>query len=169
MDAVGSAAGDSALGRREVELVIGGMTCASCPPRIERKLTKLAGVTATVNFATERAKVTFPPELSTEDLVRVVRDTGYTATPVMPRIIPEPGAEQAPEEDTGLRALRDHMRGSVALAMPVIVLAMVPPLQFTNWQWLSLTLAAPVVVWGAWPFHKAHGPTPGTASPPWTP
>jgi Cu+-exporting ATPase len=153
-----AAAGDSALttpGMREVELVIGGMTCASCPPRIERKLAKLAGVTATVNFATERAKVTFPPELSTEDLVRVVRDTGYTATPVMPHIIPEPGAEQAAEEDTGLRALRDRMRGSVALAVPVIVLAMVPPLQFTNWQWLSLTLAAPVVVWGAWPFHQA--------------
>jgi Cu+-exporting ATPase len=151
MDAVGSAAGDGALGMREVELVIGGMTCASCPPRIERKLAKLAGVTATVNFATERAKITFPPELSTEDLVRVVRDTGYTATPVMPRIIPEPGAE----EDTGLRALRDRMRGSVALAVPVIVLAMVPPLQFTNWQWLSLILTAPVVTWGAWPFHKA--------------
>ncbi len=137
---------------REVELVIGGMTCASCPPRIERKLTKLAGVTATVNFATERAKVTFPPELSTEDLVRVVRDTGYTATPVVPEVIAEPGTVA---EDTGLRALRDRMRGSVALAVPVIVLAMVPPLQFTNWQWLSLTLTAPVVVWGAWPFHKA--------------
>jgi len=116
MDAVGSTVGDGALttpGMREVELVIGGMTCASCPPRIERKLTKLAGVTATVNFATERAKITFPPDLSTEDLVRVVQDTGYTATPVAPEVVAEPGNAA---EDIGLRALRDRMRGSVALA-----------------------------------------------------
>src|SRR5882724_6976389 len=76
-------------GMREVELVIGGMTCASCPPRIERKLGKLTGVSATVNFATERARVSYPPEVSTEDLVRVVRDTGYTATPVIPQLVPD--------------------------------------------------------------------------------
>jgi Cu+-exporting ATPase len=152
MDAIGSAAGDGALVMREVELVIGGMTCASCPPRIERKLAKLAGVTATVNFATERAKVTVPPDVSTDDLVRVVTDTGYTATPVVPQAVTEPAADG---EDGTLRPLRDRMRASVALAVPVILLAMVPPLQFTNWQWLSLTLAAPVVTWGAWPFHKA--------------
>ena len=144
-----------AVGMQEIELIIGGMTCASCPPRIERKLGKLAGVTATVNFATERAKVSYPPQVSTEDLVRVVRDTGYTATPIVPQIAPEPDADHITDQDTGLRALRDRMRGSVALAVPVILLAMVPPLQFTNWQWLSLTLAAPVVTWGAWPFHKA--------------
>jgi Cu+-exporting ATPase len=141
---------------REVELAIGGMTCASCPPRIERKLGKLAGVSATVNFATERAKVTYPPEMSTADLVRVVKDTGYTAAPVIPQLAPEhSAAEQDGGEDAGLRALRDRMRGSVALAVPVILVAMVTPLQFPNWQWLSLTLAAPVVTWGAWPFHKA--------------
>jgi Cu+-exporting ATPase len=151
-----AATGDGALpaaGLREVELVIGGMTCASCPPRIERKLAKLAGVSATVNFATERAKVTYPPDVSTDDLVRVVTDTGYTATPVV-----APAAESndtVGERDDGLRGLRDRMRGSLALAVPVIALAMVPPLQFTNWQWLSLTLAAPVVTWGAWPFHRA--------------
>src|SRR5438445_5378259 len=144
----------TAPGMREVELVIGGMTCASCPPRIERKLAKLAGVSATVNFATERAKVIYPPEVSTDDLVRAVKDTGYTAAPA-PQVVAEPGTEPASEEDTGLRGLRDRMRVSVALAVPVILLAMVPPLQFTNWQWLSLTLAAPVVVWGSWPFHKA--------------
>jgi Cu+-exporting ATPase len=152
---MGSTARDDALpatGTRQVELIIGGMTCASCPPRIERKLAKLAGVTATVNFATERAKVTFPHDVSTDDLVRVVTDTGYTATPVVPHAVAEPAAGG---DDGTLRPLRDRMRASVALAVPVILLAMVPPLQFTNWQWLSLTLAAPVVTWGAWPFHKA--------------
>jgi len=142
---------------QQVELSIGGMTCASCAMRIERKLNKLDGVTATVNFATEKAKVTFPSGLSTQDLVKVVEGTGYTAAP--PRTAPPPEGEEAKAgEDTydeHTRSLRQRMLVSVALALPVILLAMVPPLQFTNWQWLSLTLAAPVVVWGAWPFHRA--------------
>ncbi|MEU0465430.1 heavy metal translocating P-type ATPase [Amycolatopsis sp. NPDC006131] len=142
---------------QQVELLIGGMTCASCATRIERKLNKLDGVTATVNFATEKAKVSFPAGLSTQDLVTVVADTGYTAT--LPQIAPPPEGEEATageqEYDEHTRSLRQRMLVSVALAVPVILLAMVPPLQFTNWQWLSLTLAAPVVVWGAWPFHRA--------------
>ncbi|MFI7676314.1 heavy metal translocating P-type ATPase [Actinophytocola sp. NPDC049390] len=140
----------------QVELVIGGMTCASCAARIERKLNKLDGVAATVNFATEKAKVTIPTGLSTQDIVKVVADTGYTAT--LPQTTPPAeGEESAGEEeyDEHTRSLRQRMLVSVVLAVPVIVLAMVPPLQFTNWQWLSLTLAAPVVVWGAWPFHRA--------------
>ncbi|MGW5051409.1 heavy metal translocating P-type ATPase [Actinokineospora sp. NPDC004072] len=141
---------------RQVELVIGGMTCASCAARIERKLNKLDGVAATVNFATEKAKIAIPDGLSTEDVIKVVADTGYTAT--LPKTTPptegeEPAGEEEYDEHT--RSLRQRMLVSVVLAVPVIVLAMVPPLQFTNWQWLSLTLAAPVVVWGAWPFHRA--------------
>ncbi|MGH3860092.1 heavy metal translocating P-type ATPase [Actinokineospora sp.] len=140
---------------QQVELSIGGMTCASCAARIERKLNKVDGVSATVNFATEKAKVSFPAALSTQDLVKVVEDTGYTAT--LPRTAPADLDASAEEDgyDEHTRSLRQRMLLSVALAVPVIVLAMAPPLQFTNWQWLSLTLAAPVVVWGAWPFHRA--------------
>ncbi|SEP53344.1 heavy metal translocating P-type ATPase [Amycolatopsis saalfeldensis] len=140
----------------QVELVIGGMTCASCATRIERKLNKVDGVSATVNYATEKARVTLPPGLSTEDVVKVVEETGYTAT--IPDTAPPAegeGSAGGGEYDEHTRSLRQRMLVSVALTVPVIALAMVPPLQFTNWQWLSLTLAAPVVVWGAWPFHKA--------------
>ncbi|HWJ82272.1 MAG TPA: heavy metal translocating P-type ATPase [Nocardioides sp.] len=134
----------------EVELAITGMTCASCANRIERKLNKLDGVTATVNYATEKAKVSFPSELSPEDLVATVEEAGYGA-----RL---PAAEKAhgdEEEVDPTRALRQRLLVSAALTVPVIALAMVPAWQFTYWQWLSLTLAAPVVVWGAWPFHRA--------------
>ena len=139
---------------QQIDLAIGGMTCASCAARIERKLNKLDGVAATVNFATEKAKVSFPAELSTADLVKVVEDTGYTAAlPTTQVDGEEPVGEEEYDEHT--RLLRQRMLVSVALAVPVIALAMVPPLQFTYWQWLSLTLAAPVAVWGAWPFHRA--------------
>ncbi|MFJ8814828.1 heavy metal translocating P-type ATPase [Amycolatopsis thermoflava] len=147
---------DQAGSGPQVELMIGGMTCASCATRIERKLNKVDGVSATVNFATEKARVTVPDGLSTQDLVKVVEDTGYTAT--IPDTAPPAGGEATAGEreyDEHTRSLRQRMLVSVVLAVPVIVLAMVPPLQFTYWQWLSLTLAAPVVVWGAWPFHKA--------------
>jgi Cu+-exporting ATPase len=141
---------------QQIELTIGGMTCASCAARIERKLNKLDGVAATVNFATEKARVEFPADLQPEDLVRVVEDTGYTAA--LPAIAP-PGEGEASVGEDGYdehtRSLRQRMLISLALAVLVIAMAMVPPLQFTNWQWLSLTLAAPVVVWGAWPFHHA--------------
>ncbi|MFI9576286.1 heavy metal translocating P-type ATPase [Microbispora rosea] len=134
-----------------VELSIGGMTCASCANRIERKLNKLDGVTATVNYATEKAKVTFPAELDPHLLVAEVEKAGYTA-----RLPEPPTAEQAGEEPGDeLAPLRTRLLVSVVLAVPVIALAMIPALQFTYWQWLSLTLAAPVVVYGGLPFHKA--------------
>nr|WP_245643001.1 heavy metal translocating P-type ATPase [Piscicoccus intestinalis] len=131
------------------------MTCASCANRIERKLNKLDGVSATVNYATEKAKVSYAPTVTPEDLVATVEAAGYGAT--LPE--PEPGSDQVdarerPEVDE-LAPLRQRLIISAALALPTIVLAMVPALQFTYWQWLSLTLAAPVVVWGAWPFHRA--------------
>ncbi|MFD1932730.1 heavy metal translocating P-type ATPase [Nonomuraea mangrovi] len=134
-----------------VELSIGGMTCASCANRIERKLNKMEGVTATVNYATEKAKVTFPDGLDPQLLVAEVEKAGYTAE--LPRQQAE-GQREAEEEDE-LRPLRNRLITSVVLAVPVIAMAMIPPLQFTNWQWLSLTLAAPVVVYAGWPFHKA--------------
>jgi P-type Cu+ transporter len=138
-----------------IELRVGGMTCASCAARVERKLNKLDGVRATVNFATERAVVSYPGELAPEDLVRVVRDAGYTAAP------PAPSRAADPEPD----GLRPRLTASLVLAAPVVALAMVPPLRFAGWQWVSLVLATPVVAWGAWPFHRAawtnlrHGTT----------
>ncbi|GAA0614853.1 heavy metal translocating P-type ATPase [Sporichthya brevicatena] len=139
----------------QVELAIGGMTCASCAARIEKKLNKLEGVTATVNYATEKAKVSWTGEIAPEDLVAVVEKAGYTAK------LPEPPAAEGgevvlePDADVELRSRRQRLLVSTALTIPVVAMAMIPALQFTNWQWLSLTLAAPVVVWGAWPFHKA--------------
>ncbi|MBB1157053.1 heavy metal translocating P-type ATPase [Amycolatopsis dendrobii] len=133
---------------QSVELAIGGMTCASCAARVERKLNKVDGVTASVNYATEKAHVEYPSTVSVDELVGVVEATGYTAQ------APEPEKPEEPEQDE-TRPLRDRLLYSAILTVPVIVLAMVPALQFTNWQWLSLTLAAPVVVWGAWPFHRA--------------
>ncbi|WP_182897808.1 cation-translocating P-type ATPase, partial [Microbispora sp. H10830] len=134
-----------------VELSIGGMTCASCANRIERKLNKLEGVSATVNYATEKAKVTFPVELDPQTLVAEVEKAGYTA-----RLPEPPTPEQAPgEPEDELAPLRTRLLVSVVLAVPVIAMAMIPAVQFTYWQWLSLTLAAPVVVYGGLPFHKA--------------
>ncbi|WP_455900889.1 heavy metal translocating P-type ATPase [Rhodococcus gordoniae] len=137
-----------------IELAITGMTCASCANRIERKLNKLDGVTATVNYATEKAKVTYPEDMTPEDLVTVVEQAGYGAA------LPPPSAQatgrtgDVPESDP-VAPLRHRLVVSAILTVPVIAMAMIPALQFTNWQWLSLTLAAPVVVWGAWPFHRA--------------
>jgi len=152
---------------RTVELDITGMTCASCANRIERKLNKLDGVAATVNYATEKARVTVPDGLGDDDLVHTVEQAGYGATvpaPWAPKAldaVPEGGDVQAEH----LRSLRQRLIGTIVLTVPVIALSMVPALQFTYWQWLTLTLAAPVVVWGAWPFHRAawtnlrHGTT----------
>jgi len=141
---------------RQVELSISGMTCASCVARIERKLNKLDGVHATVNFATEKAHVDYPEALSTDDLVRVVEAAGYTARAPQPAAA-EPRGERGEdgEHDEQTRSLLNRLLVSIVLATPVIAMAMVPALQFTNWQWLSLALGAPVVVWGAWPFHRA--------------
>ena len=141
----------------DIELAIGGMTCASCAARIEKKLNKLDGVTATVNYATEKAKVSYPTNLSPDDLVTVVEATGYTAT------VPA----RAPSGDEGVATTEPDDRDreaagwwqrlvvSAVLTVPVLAMSMIPALQFDNWQWISLTLASPVVVWGAWPFHRA--------------
>ncbi|MFI1785964.1 heavy metal translocating P-type ATPase, partial [Streptomyces rubiginosohelvolus] len=195
----------------EAELMIGGMTCASCAARVEKKLNRMDGVTATVNYATEKARVTFGEGLKLGDLVATVEKTGYTARPVAqppvpapapapegtreasgpgpaPEVSPKPASESTPEsaqvpapeftpesvsesasgptpdsvardveaeQDASLAALRRRLVVSAALATPVVLLAMVPALQFDFWQWLSLTLAAPVVVWGGLPFHQA--------------
>ncbi|MFE1332677.1 heavy metal translocating P-type ATPase [Streptomyces microflavus] len=203
-----AAAGTPAANATGAELRIGGMTCASCAARVEKKLNRMDGVTATVNYATEKARVTFAAGLELADLVATVEKTGYTARPIAPpernperkpegkpggkptpeqgpapeqgpgqRPRPEPGPEyrQEPEpandpaptpadvsaaaaeaeQAASLAALRQRLIVSAVLSVPVVLLAMVPALQFDNWQWLSLTLAAPIVVWGGLPFHRA--------------
>ena len=146
----------------QVELTIGGMTCASCAARIEKKLNKLDGVTATVNYATEKAKVTFPDTIEPARLVEVVEATGYTAT-----LPPPPRTNETSGQPSGSGVEVQDVRAaeaagwwqrliiSAVLTVPVLAMSMIPALQFDNWQWLSLTLASPVVVWGAYPFHKA--------------
>ncbi|GAB91206.1 putative copper-transporting ATPase CopA [Gordonia rhizosphera NBRC 16068] len=138
------------------ELEIGGMTCASCANRIERKLNKLDGVVATVNYATEKAKVTTPAGYDPARLIDEIEKTGYTAA--LPAVA-EPSSARptgdADESDPELQSLRIRLIGAVVLSVPVIAMAMIPALQFEYWQWASLTLASPVVVWAAWPFHKA--------------
>ncbi|MGW3658602.1 heavy metal translocating P-type ATPase [Streptomyces sp. NPDC005151] len=185
-----------AVASSEAELTIGGMTCASCAARVEKKLNRMDGVTASVNYATEKARVAFGAGTRLADLIATVEKTGYTAQPVQrpaPTPPPLPAETLSPPEaagpaeverteetrqtreteeaaDTGtapeepeaersaadaLSALRQRLIVSAVLATPVVLLAMVPSLQFDNWQWLSLTLAAPVVVWGGLPFHRA--------------
>ncbi|MEU3977334.1 heavy metal translocating P-type ATPase [Streptomyces bacillaris] len=193
-----AAAETPAANASEAELMIGGMTCASCAARVEKKLNRMDGVTATVNYATEKARVTFAEGLELSDLVATVEKTGYTARPVAhpkrpvappKREKPEPEQERAgesasadvraaadvraeaeeaepsaateaadsaeAEQAASLATLRQRFIVSAVLSVPVVLLAMVPALQFDNWQWLSLTLAAPVVVWGGLPFHRA--------------
>ena len=145
---------------RAVDLTIGGMTCASCAARVEKKLNKLNGVTATVNFATGTARVSFPAAIPVTELISVVERVGYTAAlPTPPRSEPAermPAGASGEEEGVGeTAALRQRLLVSLALAIPVVALAMIPALQFRNWQWACLALASPVAVWGAWPFHRA--------------
>lgn len=140
----------------EVELAIGGMTCASCAARIEKKLNRMDGVEATVNYATEKAKVSYRgQDVAVQDLIATVEATGYTAQePAPARTEPDADAgERAPDDE--LRPLRERLITAVLLSLPVVAMAMIPALQFEYWQWLSLTLAAPVVTYAAWPFHKA--------------
>jgi P-type Cu+ transporter len=132
-----------------IELSIDGMTCASCAARIEKKLNKLDGVAATVNFATEKARVEYGDDVSPDQLVTAVESAGYHAA--LPDLSED--TDEAGQDPTA--ALRQRLLICVALSVPVVAMAMAPLLQFTYWQWLSLTLAAPVVVWGAWPFHQA--------------
>ena len=131
--------------QESVELDISGMTCASCAARIEKKLNKLDGVQASVNYATEKARVIFPPLVRVEDLIQVVAKTGYSAAIPRPEAVPVDHA----------RALRGRLLWAAVLGVPVIAMAMVPGLQFTGWQWLSLALTLPIYAWAAWPFHHS--------------
>ena len=146
---------------RSVELVIGGMTCASCAARIEKKLNKLDGVSATVNYATEKAKVTYAGSVTPEDLVATVEATGYTAALPAPKArataatAGDAEQDEQDEKDDEVSRLRQRLVISAILSLPVLLLSMIPALQFDNWQWMSLTLASPVVVWGGLPFHRA--------------
>jgi Cu+-exporting ATPase len=142
-----------------IELSLGGMTCASCAARIEKRLNKLDGVSASVNYALERAAVEYDESVATEDLVKAVESIGYRA-----RVVGDDSDHDASgtgattaesEQDTELGRLRTRLVTSAALTLPVFVLAMIPVLQFDSWQWLSFALAAPVVLWGGWPFHRA--------------
>ncbi len=134
-----------------LDLPVEGMTCASCAVRIEKKLNKLEGVEATVNFATETASVAYDPACATPDeLLGAVESAGYHAS-----LPAEPGDEVAEAPRDPARDLRIRLLVSAALSLPVLLLAMIPPLQFDYWQWLSLQLATPVVLWGGWPFHRA--------------
>ena len=147
---------------RALDLPVTGMTCASCAARIEKKLNKLDGVIASVNYATETAHVVFPDHLDPAELVATVEKSGYGAS------LPPPPATTHPDDaaadtsqaaddvrDDEAAALRQRLLISAALALPVLALAMIPALQFRNWQWISLTLASPVAIWGAWPFHRS--------------
>ena len=146
-------AGNAATASDRIELSIGGMTCASCAARIEKKLNRMDGVEATVNFATERARVDFGPGVSVADLIATVEHTGYTAElPAPPAAGPAEGSEPpaaAPDP------LRERLLISTVLTVPVVLLSMIPALQFDNWQWLAFALTGPVVVYGGLPFHRA--------------
>jgi len=142
-----------------IELSLGGMTCASCAARIEKRLNKLDGVSASVNYALERAAVEYDESVATDDLVKAVESIGYRA-----RVVGDDsdndasdtgGITAGSEQDTELGRLRTRLVTSTAFTLPVFVMAMVPALQFDSWQWLSFALAGPVVLWGGWPFHRA--------------
>jgi Cu+-exporting ATPase len=142
-----------------IELEISGMTCSSCAARIEKKLNRLDGVEATVNYATEHASVTASPDVSIDQLVATVESAGYTARPA------HHGHDHGPDDEASIAALRRRVLVATALALPVVALSMLAGLQFRGWQWLALVLATPVVTWAAWPFHRAtwanlrHGAT----------
>ncbi|MGE7436919.1 heavy metal translocating P-type ATPase [Kitasatospora sp. NPDC001175] len=140
--------------RERVELSIGGMTCASCAARIEKKLNRMDGVEAMVNFATEKARVDFAPEVSVADLIARIEQTGYTAElPAPPAAPASPAAEAGPQAEPD--PLWSRLLVSLALSVPVVLLSMIPALQFDNWQWLAFALTGPVVVHGGLPFHRA--------------
>ncbi len=147
----------TSLDPRDVSLDIAGMTCASCANPIEKRLNKIDGVTATVNYATEKAKVTIDGDIDRTELVDAVRAAGYDvidrATPASSDSATPDAGDQA--DDGVTAALRIRLIATALLSVPVVLLAMIPTLQFDGWQWLSLTLAAPVIAWGAWPFHRA--------------
>lgn len=143
--------------RTDLHLEIGGMTCASCANRVERKLNKLPGITASVNYATEKALISAPQGTDVATLVSTVESAGYTA--VEPAPLKDATVAESDDgghaEDPELVSLRQRLIISAILATPVVVLSMIPAIQFMHWQWLALTLTAPVAIWGAWPFHRA--------------
>ncbi len=163
-DASHASAASQAPDVSAVELAVGGMTCASCSSRIEKKLNRMEGVTASVNLATEKARVEYAEGVTVADLIALVEKLGYSAEEIVPPP-PEPDRESEPSSGhapppttadiTEPDTLRRRLVVSALLSLPVVLLAMIPALQFENWQWLSLTLAAPVVVWGGLPFHRA--------------
>ena len=137
------------------------MTCASCANRIERSLNKVPGVEATVNYATEKASVRAAEggQLDADELIAAVQKAGYGAALVVAREVraasgDSSGAAPSAAKADELAPLRQRLIISAALTVPVLLLSMIPALQFMNWQWLVLTLASPVAVWGAWPFHR---------------
>lgn len=148
-----------------LDLNIGGMTCASCATRVERKLNKIPGVEASVNYATEKAKVRVPSGVDVESLLAAVASAGYFAEVPEPPAAQGTSGESTPAHADPTASLRQRLIISAVLSTPVVILSMVPFFQFTNWQWLALALAAPVALWGAWPFHQAtwvnlrHGAT----------
>ena len=171
---------DSEQPLSEIDLSVIGMTCASCANRIERKLNKMDGVSASVNYATETARVQFAPTITIDDLLKTVHDIGYEALPPEAPKLPETVASGSDNGSDGfaddrsaaelasdreVEDLRRRFWVSLALATPVVLVSMIPPLQFLYWQWFCLVLATPVVFWGAWPFHRAawrslrHGTT----------
>ncbi|MFT3943313.1 MAG: heavy metal translocating P-type ATPase [Ancrocorticia sp.] len=148
--------GPTPVAQTTIELDVTGMTCASCAARIEKRLNRLDGVEATVNYATEKATVHAPEGYDPLELITTVEKAGYGATlPAPKRAAAQEDAGNESGDDPELTTLRQRFIGSAILAIPVIILAMVPALQFTYWQWASLTLAAPVIVWAGWPFHRA--------------
>ena len=156
-------------GLEELDLQVTGMTCASCASHVEKRLNKLDGVDATVNFALGRARVAFDPAaVDVDDLVGAVESVGYGAVPPAPVALPGQavpdhemaghemaGHDHGPTDAAGVAALRQRLVICVLLTAPVVLVSMVPALQFRNWQWFALTLASPVAIWGAWPFHTA--------------
>jgi Cu+-exporting ATPase len=148
--------------RREAVIDIEGMTCASCVARVEKRLERVGGVTASVNLATESARVEYPADLDPTQLVAAVREAGYEGS-VRTRPAGVPSSEPSEheghvhdvEDRPGSTTLRTRLIVSAALAVPVVALGMVPAWQFPGWQWLSLVLATPIVAWGGWPFHRA--------------
>ncbi|HLS01145.1 MAG TPA: cation transporter, partial [Beutenbergiaceae bacterium] len=147
-----------------IDLTVEGMTCASCANRVEKRLNRMPGVEASVNYATHKATIFAPVGIEVADLISTVEKTGYSAQ--LPDVdAGEPQSDADQEEDPELISLRQRMIGSIVLSVPVILISMIPALQFPNWQWLMLTLTAPVIVWAGYPFHRAtwvnlrHGAT----------
>ncbi len=151
---------DHTASTARIELEITGMTCASCAARIEKKLNKLDGVTATVNYATEKAAVSAPASYDPQTLITEIENAGYAAAVATP---------SPPRDDPELASLRRRLVTAIALAGPVIAVAMIPALQFQHWHWAALALTAPVVGWCGRPSTRPRGPTSNMASPPWTP